>query len=30
MVGVEYQYWRSKLGTDEDESIAQLLLVWRL
>ena len=30
MVGVEYQYWRNKLGTDEDESTAQLLLVWRL
>ena len=30
MIGVEYQYWRNKLGTDEDESIAQLLLVWRL
>ena len=30
MVGLEYQYWRNKLGTDEDESTAQLLLVWRL
>ena len=30
MVGIEYQYWRNKLGTDEDESTAQLLLVWRL
>ena len=30
MIGVEHQYWRNKLGTDEDESIAQLLLVWRL
>ena len=30
MAGVEYQYWRNKLGTDRDESAAQLLLVWRL
>ena len=30
MVGIEYQYWLNKLGTDEDESTAQLLLVWRL
>ena len=30
MAGIEYQYWRNKLGTDEDESAAQLLLVWRL
>ena len=30
MVGIEYQYWRNKLGTDEDESTPQLLLVWRL
>ncbi len=29
MAGIEYQYWRNKLGTDLDESIAQLLLVWR-
>lgn len=30
MVGIEYQYWVKKLGTDRDESVAQLLLVWRL
>lgn len=30
MAGIEYQYWRNKLGTDEDESAEQLLLVWRL
>ena len=30
MIGVAYQYWRNKLGTDEDESIAQMPLVWRL
>ena len=30
MVGVEYQYWLNKLGTDQDESTVQLLLVWRL
>ena len=30
MVGIEYQYWLNKLGTDEDESTAQLLMVWRL
>ena len=30
MVGIEYQYWLNKLGTDEDESTAQLLVVWRL
>ena len=29
-VGIEYQYWLNKLGTDEDESTAQLLVVWRL
>lgn len=29
-VGIEYQYWNNKLGTDEDESVAQLLGVWRL
>ena len=30
MVGIEYQYWVNKLGTDRDESVAQLLVVWRL
>ena len=29
-VGIEYQYWLNKLGTDIDESTAQLLVVWRL
>ncbi len=30
MVGVEFQYWRNKLGTDEDEMTAQMLVVWRM
>ena len=29
LAGIEYQYWRNKLGTDGQESTAQLLLVWR-
>ena len=29
LAGIEYQYWRNKLGTGLDESTAQLLLVWR-
>ena len=29
LAGIEYQYWRNKLGTDQQESTAQLLLVWR-
>lgn len=30
-LGIEYQYWRNKLGdADTDESAVQLLLVWRL
>ena len=29
-LGVEYQYWLNKLGTDLDEYAAQLLIVWRL
>ena len=28
-IGLEYQYWRNKLGTDNDESLPQFLLVWR-
>ncbi len=28
-VGVEYQYWSNKLGTDVDESVVQLLGVWQ-
>ena len=28
-IGIEYQYWRNKLGDrDTDESVVQLLLVW--
>ena len=30
LAGIEYQYWRNKLGTDEDENTIQFLLVWRL
>lgn len=30
MAGAAFQYWRNKLGTDEDEAIAQLLVVWRM
>lgn len=30
LVGIEYQYWVNKLGTSRDESVAQLLVVWRL
>ena len=29
LAGIEYQYWLNKLGTDPDESTAQLLLVLR-
>ena len=30
LVGVEYQYWRNKLGTDEeDDNVPQLLVIWR-
>ena len=29
-LGIEYQYWLNKLGTDVDENAAQLLIVWRL
>mgnify|MGYP000235825164 CR=1 FL=1 len=30
-VGIEYQYWKNKLGDkDTDESVVQALLVWRL
>lgn len=29
LAGIDYQYWRNKFGTDLDESMAQLLLVWR-
>ena len=27
--GIEYQYWRNKLGTDVDERAVQLLVVWQ-
>ena len=27
-MGVEYQYWSNKLGTEVDESVVQLLVVW--
>lgn len=29
LAGIEYQYWHNKLGTNQQESTAQLLLVWR-
>ena len=29
-LGIEYQYWLNKLGTDLDENTAQLLILWRL
>ena len=29
LVGKEYQYWRNKLGADEDENAPQLLVIWR-
>ena len=28
-VGIEYQYWNNKQGTNKDESVAQGLAVWR-
>lgn len=28
-VGVEYQYWKNKLGTAQTESVPQLLAIWR-
>ena len=30
LVGIEYQYWRNKLGTDNHENVPQLLVIWRL
>lgn len=30
LVGVEYQYWRNKLGADHNDNILQLLVIWRL
>ncbi len=29
-IGVEYQYWRNKLGVDVDENLVQLWIMWRL
>ncbi|MCG8312320.1 MAG: hypothetical protein MI976_03810 [Pseudomonadales bacterium] len=29
-IGIEYQYWKNKLGSDETENVAQLLVVWGL
>ncbi len=29
LVGVEWQYWRNKLGTDNHDNVPQLLVVWR-
>ena len=29
-LGVEYQYWRNKLGVDDDDNVAQLWVMWRL
>lgn len=29
-LGIEYQYWKNKLGGDEKENVAQLLAVWVL
>lgn len=28
-LGVEYQYWNNKLGTQEEDSVVQALAVWR-
>ena len=30
LLGFEYQYWRNKIGTDDDENTIQFLVVWRL
>ena len=30
LVGIEYQFWRNKLGTDAHDNVCQLLLIWRL
>lgn len=29
LVGIEFQYWRNKLGVEEDEYVPQLLVIWR-
>ena len=29
-LGVEYQYWRNKLGVDSDDNVPQLWVMWRL
>lgn len=30
MLGIEYQYWRNKLGANAHDNVAQLLVIWRL
>ena len=30
LIGIEYQYWRNKLGTDNHDNGCQLLVIWRL
>ncbi len=30
LAGIEYQYWRNKLGTDNGDNVIQLLLVWQI
>ena len=30
LAGIEYQYWRNKLGTKTQESALELLIVWRI
>ena len=30
LVGIEYQYWWSKLGTNNHDNVPQLLVIWRL
>ncbi len=30
MAGIEYQYWRNKLGTKTKESALELLIIWRI
>lgn len=30
LVGIEYQYWRNKLGADNSDNVVQLLVIWRL
>ena len=30
LAGIEYQYWRNKLGTAAHDNVCQLLVIWRL